>query len=327
MLWRTPFQIAPADGGPFEAPLALGLQGGGAYGAFTWGVLDRLLEDDQVPLGAISGASAGAVNAVVTAWGLLENGRIGARLALRQLWEGVGKLSAYSPMGLPGAGMQFDLMTRLLSPYQFNPLNLNPLRDLLAAMIDFERLKANCPLPLFISTTHVPRGEVRIFREYELTIDVLMASACIPTLQQAVEIDGEPYWDGGFSANPPLLPMVMETDCRSLLVVKLTPDEEPGAPTAAQEILARLKRILFNAPLLREIEAIEEMKKAVRGAGKLPANLARLRDLEMQSIAIGPEFFTSSKASAMNPKPEMLERLFEAGRKTANGLILHARNG
>lgn len=327
MLWRSPFQTALADSGPFPAPLALGLQGGGAYGAFSWGVLDRLLEDERVELGAISGASAGAVNAVITAWGLLENGRLGARQALRQLWESVGKLAAFNPMGLPGAGIQLDLMTRVLSPYQFNPLNLNPLRDLLAATVDFERLRAHCPLPLFVSATHVPKGDVRIFREHELSIETVMASACLPTIQQAVEIDGEPYWDGGFSANPPLLPMVMQTGCRSVLVVKLTPDEEPGAPTGAPEIGARLRRIMFNAPLLRELDAIAAMKQAVGEAGKLPANLARLRDLEINSLAIGPEFFASPKGSALNPKPELLERLFESGRSAANGLILQAGNG
>jgi len=325
MQWRTPFQTALSDSGPFPAPLALGLQGGGAYGAFSWGVVDRLLEEDQLPIGAISGASAGAMNAVATAWGYLEGGRDGARAALRQLWEQVGKLSAFNPLSLPGADMQFDLMTRVLSPYQFNPLNLNPLRDLLAGMIDFERLRANCPLPLFIATTHVPKGEVRVFREHELSLDVLMASACIPYLQQAVEIDGEPYWDGGFSANPPLLPMVMETECRSLLVVKLTPDEEPGAPTAAQDIFARLKRILFNAPLLREMEAIAEMRLSMNVAGRLPSHLTRLRDLDVQTLAIDSDFFASR--SALDPKPELLERLFEAGCNAANGLILKACNG
>jgi len=316
----------PADGGPFSTPTALGLQGGGAYGAFSWGVLDRLLEQEDIPLGAISGASAGAVNATVTAWGLMENGRQGAREALRRLWDGVGKLSAYSPMGLPGAGMQFDLMTRVLSPYQFNPLNMNPLRDLLAAMIDFDRLRQHCPLPLFIATTHVPKGDVRIFRESELNLDVLMASTCIPYLHQAVEMEGEPYWDGGFSSNPPLLPMVTQTDCRSLLVVKLTPDEEPGAPTAAPEIFARLKRILFNAPLLRELDAIAEIQRTINIAGRLPPDLARLRDLEVHSIAIGPEFF-ADKGSALNPKPQLLEQLFNAGQSAADGLILRARRG
>ncbi|HVI50736.1 MAG TPA: patatin-like phospholipase family protein [Candidatus Sulfotelmatobacter sp.] len=326
MLWRTPIQTIPAYAGPFAAPTALGLQGGGAYGAFSWGVLDRLLEEDDLPLGAISGASAGAVNATVAAWGLLESGRPGAREALRRLWDGVGKLSAFSPLGLPGADMSFDLMTRVLSPYQFNPLNVNPLRDLLAGMIDFDRLKRDCPLPLFIATTHVPKGDVRIFRESEISLDVLMASACIPYIHQAVEMDGEPYWDGGFSSNPPLLPMVTQTDCRSLLVVKLTPDEEPGAPTAAPEIFARLKRILFNAPLMREMDAIAEIQRVVAIAGRLPPELARLRDLEIHSLSISPDFFVP-KGSALDPKPQLLERLFEAGRASADGLILRAAHG
>ncbi|MDR3441301.1 patatin-like phospholipase family protein [Telmatospirillum sp.] len=301
-----------------ELPISLALQGGGAYGAYAWGVLDRLLEEDDLGIAGISGASAGAINAVVTAWGLLNGGRDGAREALRRLWTAVGQMSLLSPFSLPGASLQFDLMTRVMSPYQFNPLNINPLRDLLLGMIDFDRLRVEGQTPLFISATNVSTGDQRIFREKEITIDVLMASSCLPYVSQAVEIDGQAYWDGGFSSNPPVLPLVLETDCRSLLLVKLTADEEPDLPTAAPEIFARLKRILFNAPLLRDLDALSEMQKLLRRTNLLPRDLRRLRDLVLYKVTIDHAFFSASNGSALDPRPEMVSKLFEAGRVDAD---------
>lgn len=300
-----------------QQPLAVALQGGGAYGAYAWGVLDRMLEEEDLSLAGFSGASAGAINAVVAAWGLLDGGRAGARDALRRLWTSVGQMSLLSPLGLPGASLQFDLLTRVVSPYLFNPLNINPLRDLLAGMIDFDRLSAEGRMPLFISATNVNTGEQRIFREHEITVDVLMASSCIPYLSQAVEIDGQPYWDGGFSANPPILPLVLETDCRSLLLVKLTADDEPDLPKAAPEIFARLKRILFNAPLLRDLDALSEMQKLLHRSDFLPQDLRRLRDLSLHKITIDHGFFGASSGSALNPQPGMVTKLFDAGRAAA----------
>jgi NTE family protein len=298
--------------------MAIALQGGGAYGAYAWGVLDRLLEEEELPIAGISGASAGAINAVVTAWGLLEGGRDGAREALRKLWTAVGKMSLLSPFGLPGASLQFDLLTRVVSPYQFNPLNINPLRDLLVGMIDFDRLRAEGRVPLFISATNVNTGDQKIFREKEITVDVLMASSCIPYVSQAVEIDGQPYWDGGFSSNPPILPLVVETACRSLLLVKLTADDEPDLPKAAPEIFARLKRILFNAPLLRDLDALAEMQKLLHRTNLLPQDLRRLRDIVLHKVTIDHAFFAASKGSALDPRPEMLSKLFDAGRLAAD---------
>jgi NTE family protein len=302
----------------FQTPLAIALQGGGAYGAYAWGVLDRLLEEERLPIAGISGASAGAINAVVTAWGLLEGGRSGARDALRRLWSAVGQMSLMSPMGLPGASLQFDLLTRVVSPYQFNPLNINPLRDLLVGMVNFDRLRDEGTVPLFISATNVNSGDQRIFREKELTVDVLMASSCIPYVSQAVEIEGQHYWDGGFSSNPPILPLVLETKCRSMMLVKLTADDEPELPTAAPEIFARLKRILFNAPLLRDLDALAEMQKVLRRTNLLPQDLRRLRDLILHKVTIDHAFFGASNGSALDPKPEMLTKLFDAGRAAAD---------
>lgn len=302
--------------------LALALQGGGAYGAFTWGVLDRLLAEDEVFPRALSGASAGAVNAVITAWGLLQGGREGAREALRRFWTEIGQKSLLSPLGLPGADLHFDIWTRLFSPAQLNPLNIHPLRDILAAMIDFEALRASSEIALFLSATDVATGEPRLFREHEVSLDVLMASTCLPTVTKAVEIDGRSYWDGGFSANPPILPMVLGTDCRTLLVVKLTPDEEPNLPTQASDIVARLRRILVNGSLQRDLSALQEMGALLRRSALPSGDLRRIRDLAVRQVAIGHQFFAGSQDSAMSPRPEMLDRLFEAGVAAADALIV-----
>jgi len=211
--WRSSSQPSDSPAGHLRPPVALALQGGGAYGAFAWGVLDRLLDEPDFVPGAISGASAGAINGVITAWGYLQGGRDGARRALRQLWDTVGQLSLLSPSDLPGFDVQLEFLTRLVSPYQFNPLNINPLREALSDMVDFGRLCAEGVIPLFISATDVSTGQQRIFREDEITIDVLMASSCLPSLCQAVEIDGHSYWDGGFTSNPPMLPMVRAARC------------------------------------------------------------------------------------------------------------------
>jgi NTE family protein len=301
--------------------LAIALQGGGAYGAFTWGVMDRLLAEEVSPR-AISGASAGAVNAVIMAWGLLEGGREGARAALRRFWTEIGQKSLLSPLGLPGADLQLDLWTRLFSPAQLNPLNIHPLRDILGSMVDFAALRASKEIKLFLSATDVATGEPRVFREHEVSLEVLMASACLPQITQAVEIEGRSYWDGGFSANPPVMPMVLETDCRTLLVVKLTPDEEPNLPTQASDIIARLRRILVNGSLQRDLSALREMAALLRRSALPSGDLRRIRDLTVRQVAIGHQFFAGSQDSALSPRPEMLDRLFEAGVTAAEALIV-----
>lgn len=300
---------------------AVALQGGGTYGAFAWGVLDRLLEEEDFSPAALSGASAGAVNAVLTAWGLLEGGREGARAALRKFWTSIGQFSRMSPMGLPGANLQFDLLTRVASPYQFNPLNINPMRDVLTGIVDFDRLRRESKIALFIAATHVETGELHIFREHELTIDMLMASSCIPYLHHAVEIDGDQHWDGGFSSNPPILPMALEVPCRSVVLVKLTPDAEPEHPTTAPAIFARLKRILFNTPLLRELDALEQMQNMLRHTGLLSPDLRRLRDLTVHRLTIGHEFFPSNSSSGLHPRAELLEELHQSGRQSAEAML------
>jgi NTE family protein len=271
---------------------------------------------------AISGASAGAVNGVVAASGYLEGGAEGARVALRRLWTSVGQMSLLmTPLSVPGFDLHLDFLTRLVSPYQFNPLNINPLRDLLAEIVDFERLRTDGRIPLFLSATDVNTGAQRIFREQDVTLDVVMASCCLPSLCQAVEIDGQAYWDGGFSSNPPILPVVLQTSCRSLLLIKLSAEVEPETPTGASEITSRLRRILVNAPLLHDLEAMDLMQQQLRRTSLLPADLRRVRDLVIHTVAIEPEFFAASNGSALGPHPEFVAQLHQSGRAAAERLI------
>ncbi|MEA3393494.1 MAG: patatin-like phospholipase family protein, partial [Pseudomonadota bacterium] len=214
----------------------LALQGGGAHGAFTWGVLDALLQDPRLQFEGISGSSAGAMNAVVLADGWLKGGREGARQALADFWNELGR---QMPWGLltrrKGDVITMAPASRLLaswagyfSPSQLNPFDLNPLRDLLYRQIDFEQLRTRCPFKLFIGTTQVSTGKLRLFREHELTVDVLLASACLPKIHRTVEIDGEAYWDGGYSANPAVFPLAYDCQARDILLVLLNPLKREG---------------------------------------------------------------------------------------------------
>ena len=283
---------APANAKTKAANLAL--QGGGAHGAFTWGVLDALLEDGRVAIPAISGASAGAMNAVVLAEGLVERGREGARDYLHRFWLSVSEEGALSPvqrklfdawftaLGLAApARFWIDAVTHYSSPYEFNPLNLNPLRDHLAKMIDFEKLRATDELKLFIAATNVHTGKARIFKRHELTADHVMASACLPSLFQAVEIKGEPYWDGGYVGNPPLWPLFYDNACKDTIIVQVNPIERDATPKTALEISNRLDEITFNGALLGEFRAIHFVTRlidqgALSGKGYIRPNLHRI---------------------------------------------------
>jgi NTE family protein len=285
---------APAASQPHPKVSNLALQGGGAHGAFTWGVLDALLEDGRVSIPAISGASAGAMNAVVLAEGYLARGRDGAREYLHRFWLSVSEEGALSPVqrklfntwftavGL-AAPMQFwlDALTHYSSPYEFNPLNLNPLRDHLAKMIDFEKLRATDNLKLFIAATNVHTGRGRIFTRGELTADHVMASACLPTLFQAVEINGEPYWDGGYVGNPPLWPLFYDNACKDTIIVQVNPIERNTTPRTALEIQNRLNEITFNGALLGELRAVNFVIRLIdqgslSGKGYIRPNLHRI---------------------------------------------------
>ena len=283
---RTPSAAAPKAPTQPKAAIAtpvartkrlridLALQGGGSHGAFTWGVLDRLLEDQRFEIAGVSGASAGAMNAVALAAGLMAGGREGARTALRRFWHRVADASPFSQLQDSPLGALFgpdnpwlkpwvaplqqfgQYLGSQLSPYQLNPLNLNPLRDILADTIDFEAVRACDRTQLFIAATQVATGELRIFRQEEITADMVLASACLPMLFQAVEIDGEAYWDGGYAGNPVLMPLIGETDADDLLLVQINPRERSERPTQAADILERINEITFNASLLKELRSI-----------------------------------------------------------------------
>jgi NTE family protein len=246
----------------------LGLQGGGAHGAFTWGVLDRLLEENWLRFDGISGTSAGAMNAVVMADGLAAGGPEQARIALEQFWKRVSDAALLSPLRrgpleiLTGRWTLdyspvfavFDVAARMLSPYDVNPFGSNPLRQILADSVDFDRV-SRASVSLFVTATNVRTGRGRVFRNCDLSPDVLLASACLPTMFQAVEIDGEAYWDGGYSGNPTLSPLIRECSCSDTIIVQINPIQRPGTPRTAREIHNRLNEVAFNATLIKEFRA------------------------------------------------------------------------
>lgn len=254
----------------------LALQGGGAHGAFTWGVLDRLLEDGRLAIEGISGTSAGAVNAVVLADGYGRGGRDGAREALHQFWYDVSREGSLNPLqrtmmdafmsvwSVATESFSFlDVAGRFNSPYETNPLDINPLRDALAERIDFDRVNACAELALFVAATNVFTGKIRVFRKGELSAESVMASACLPFLFRAVEIDGVPYWDGGYTGNPALFPLFGGTKAEDILLVQINPIERRELPRSRREILDRVNEITFNAPLLRELRAIDFVNRLI----------------------------------------------------------------
>jgi NTE family protein len=288
--------------------LSLALQGGGSFGAFAWGVLDRLLEEPEIEFEAISGASAGAVNAVLIAFGMLEGGKPGAQARLSQFWKRISESAAFLRPASPlGAG--FELVVRALSPYQFNPFNVNPLREALEAEVDFERLRKEAGLKLLLGATRVRDGKLRILTNSELTVEAVLASACLPLLHHAIELDGEAYWDGGYAANPPLLPLVRTSETPHVLIVQVTPSTSQRLPKSPREIAARLEQIQLNATLNTELEALKY--------GKMTGSTARLRRLRIGRISAEEQFDGLADESAANLGWDFLQRLHRGGRTAA----------
>ncbi len=267
----------------------LALQGGGAHGAFTWGVLDRLLDVPWLDLEAISGTSAGAMNAVVMADGLVKGGRAGAKAALEQFWRKISDAARFSPiqrgpleiitgnwtLDYSPLFVAADLAAKIFSPYSMNFGGGNPLRDILEESVNFSALTSS-RIKLFITATNVRTGRGRIFRNADLTPDVLIASACLPTMFQAAEIDGDAYWDGGYSGNPTISPLVRECKSTDTILVQINPIERPGTPRTANEINNRLNEISFNAPLMKELRMCALLRKVADPGdteGKLWANM------------------------------------------------------
>jgi NTE family protein len=261
----------------------LALQGGGAHGAFTWGVLEQILSDERIGIEGISGTSAGAINAVMLADGLCRGGREEAQKRLADFWRSASstgnlpalqrtvmeRILSFTP--LEGSPVQawFDTLSRYFSPYDVNPLNINPLKDLIERFVDFDRLRANSDLQLFVSATNVQTGRVRVFSREAITADAVMASACLPLLFRAVEIDGVPYWDGGYLGNPVIFPFFRTTATEDVLVVQINPLFRQSTPMSSSEIMNRINEITFNSSLIGEYRAIDFVARLI-DQGKLP---------------------------------------------------------
>lgn len=307
-----------------------GLQGGGSHGAFTWGVLDRLLEEPWLEIDGISGTSAGAMNAAALVAGYAKGGATGAREALETFWRRVSEAALFSPLRrgpldllLGRWSMDFspfyaaaDLMSRIFSPYTLNPKGVHPLRDILTGLVDFERLTQS-PIKLFITATNVRTGRGRVFRNDAITPDVLLASACLPTMFQAVEIDGEPYWDGGFSGNPTITPLIRECKSQDTILIPINPIEREGAPRSASEILDRLNEVSFNAVALKELRMIALLRQVADPGHAEGAQWAGMR-LHLVRNDIMTKLGASSK---LNAEWAFLSFLRDEGRKAAQTFL------
>lgn len=313
----------------------LALQGGGSHGAFTWGVLDRLLEEEGFRLEAISGTSAGAMNAAVLAHGLVAGGPEGARKALDEFWRRVADAATFSPfqrspldriMGrwsLDYSPMYIatDLMARLISPYDLAGAASNPLRSILTDIVDFDRLSSG-RIKLFITCTNVRTGRGRVFRNPEITPDVLLASACLPTMFQAVEIGGELYWDGGYSGNPTIAPLVRECESDDTILVQINPVARTQAPLTAQEIHNRVNEVSFNATLLKELKMIALLRRVAdqtEGEGQQWGQM-RMHLIKSDLLA------TLGASSKLNAEWEFLTMLRDEGRRAADEFVSNHRD-
>jgi len=314
--------------------LNLALQGGGAHGAFTWGVLDALLEDGRFNFEGVSGTSAGAMNAICLAQGLMSGGKAGARRALADFWIAVAEQSPITSRGdgaslAPAMKMMLQ-WTDYLSPEQLNPLDLNPLRDILGQQIDFAGLRQHSPVRLFIAATHANSGKLRVFHNAELSLDVLLASACLPTIHRTVMIDGEPYWDGGYSANPAVFPLFYDCQSADILLVLLAPLRYSETPTTAQSVKQRLLELSFNSTFLREMRMYAHLRDQI-GETWLPDWIPlarfeqRLRKLRFHAITADSllgELPAESKLAVNRP---FFEKLRDSGRSHAQEwLAAHA---
>ena len=304
-----------------KKPVTLALQGGGSHGAFTWGVLDRLLEDERIEIEGVSGSSAGAVNAAVLAHGVTAGGREGGRRALEAFWRGIAGKAGFGQSPAPAVNALLFL-SRFFSPYQLNPLNLNPLRDVLAEQVDFERIRSECRVKLFIAATRVSTGKLRIFSTGEITLEAVLASACLPSLNHPVEIEGEAYWDGGLTANPPLRPLLYGCSARDILVVMLHPPTRPQLPATADEITHRLAEISFGSALASELQGIalakQEAERALIPIGRLER---RLRRLNLHLIESGNFMSRLSVLSKLNAESAFIEALRKEGRSCAGAWL------
>lgn len=322
----------PAAAAPRREPLLidLALQGGGSHGAFTWGVLDRLLEEDWLRIEAISGTSAGAMNAAVLAHGHLDGGAEGARAALATFWRKVSEAAALSPLrrgpldmllgrwtlDTSPAYLAMDIATRVFSPYDLDLGMPNPLAGILANIVDFDRLAA-APIKLFITATNVHTGRPRVFRNTDISPAALMASACLPLMFQAVEIDGQAYWDGGYSGNPTMTPLINECVSDDTIIVGINPVERPGIPKSSRDILNRLNEVAFNAVLLKELSMIALLRDVADPGNEKNAHWARMRVHLIRSDMLA----ALGASSKLNAEWDFLTMLRDEGRAAAEAFL------
>ena len=308
--------------------IELALQGGGAHGAFTWGVLDYLLGDDRVQIEGICGTSAGAMNAVVLADGLDRNGKEGAREALHRFWYSISRFARFSPFqrtpldrllgrwtleNSPGY-LFFDIFSRLVSPYQLNPFGFNLLSWQLSSLVDFDHVRHAEGIKLFVAATNVRTGKQKIFRREEMTADIVAASACLPFLFHAVRIEGEAYWDGGYMGNPALFPLVEECGGRDIVIVQINPIFREEIPQSAGDIMNRLNEISFNASLIKEVRTIALLKELIEAKN---LEEEKYKDVFFHRINADEELKHLSVSSKLNSEWEFLEHLHDVGFRTA----------
>jgi len=305
----------------------LALQGGGSHGAFTWGVIDRLLEDERIAFDGVTATSAGGVNAVVLADGLARGGREGAREHLRMFWKKMSEIASTSIIAPsffdqinPNFGLEhtpayvfIDMLSRIVSPYQLNPLDINPLRDLLNSAVDFERVRRQRVIKVYLCATNVRTSKVKVFPREEIGAEHVLASACLPFMMRAPEIDGDIYWDGGFMGNPAIFPVIYGCEARDVIMVHLTPTERPEKPTNSRAILNRMQEISFNSSLMREMRAIAFVTQLI-DEGKMPGGKRMFMHLIEAEDVIG----AMSGSSKMNGTWRLLSHLFEIGRERAD---------
>jgi NTE family protein len=316
------------------------LQGGGAHGAFGWGVLDKLMEDGRIDVEAMSATSAGAMNATVFAYGFMKGGRDGARAMLEQFWRrtsDAGKMSSpikSSPIDAwlrafginqePMAYRAFEFMTHIMSPYEFNPMNLNPLKDVLTATVDFDELRTCTSTRLRLCATSVRTGKARIFKNDEITAEAVLASACLPLLFQAVEVDGEHYWDGGFIGNPAIYPLIYDSGTADILIVHINPIVREELPKKSADIMNRVNEISFNSSLMREMRAIAFVSKLIDDDWIKPEMKDRLNRVLIHAIRSDDVMSSFSVASKFNTDWDFLTHLRDLGREaTALWLDTH----
>ena len=338
----TPRRWFPFPAGQTKSPFMratklvnLALQGGGAHGAFTWGVLDRLLDEPRIEIGAISGTSAGAMNAVVLASGHQKGGRDGARAALENFWRAVSRDGRMSPMqrGLMDRllgnwsldnnpwFLAFNVATNFVSPYDYNPFNINPLREVLEREVDFDAFRKNRGIKIFLSATNVHTGKVRVFPTKEITADVVMASACLPFLFKAVEIDGTPYWDGGYVGNPPLFPFFRTGDDGDILLVQTNPVIREETPQSARDILNRINEITFNASLASEFRAIGFVNRMMGHRLMRRLTGKSIAELRLHRIEAGQKLLELTSSSKFNVDWSFFQHLRDIGREATEEFL------